>query len=227
MLLSVSFVPVKEITSIVPRSNFADDDINRAAELILQIEGVINPLILRSTSLESYEVVDGHLEYYAAVRAREIDLRRGEMIGAFIIESNNQEAIEEQLKLLRQPKIIDPEPRYINIEARQINTDSRITNLESRFENHFNKLQEEFRREIKKLEDRLPDQMKPLEALNTLDLAQLTIKLKPIGISSKIIQSIFDKREAEGTFKSFGDVIKRVNGLGDKTLIKIIDSFSD
>ncbi|MHC5731264.1 MAG: ParB N-terminal domain-containing protein, partial [Nostoc sp.] len=108
MLLSVSFVPVKQITSSVPRSNFSDSDLNRIAELILKGEGIINPLILRSTSLESYEVVDGHFEYYAAARAREIDLRKGEMIGAFIIESNNQEALEQQVKFLRTQNIAIP-----------------------------------------------------------------------------------------------------------------------
>lgn len=101
MKLSNSFIAVKKISSTVPRSNFSEDNLNLAAQLILKAEGVINPLVLRRTSLQSYEVVDGHFEYYAAVRAKEIDSQKGEYIGAFIIEPDNEEVIEEQVKLLR------------------------------------------------------------------------------------------------------------------------------
>ncbi|QFS49450.1 helix-hairpin-helix domain-containing protein [Nostoc sphaeroides] len=243
MLLSVSFVPVKQITSSLPRSNFSENELNRVAELILKGEGIINPLILRSTSLESYEVVDGHFEYYAAAKAREIDLRKGEMIGAFIIEPNNQESIEQQIKLLRMPKTatssnVSPvsdsiEPPLINTESRFINTESRMTNLESRFENRTIELQREFRLEIKNINDRLkeienriPKAMEPLEALNTLSLSELTSKLRRVGINIKIIEKIISERD-NGKFKSFSNVVDRIKGLGDKTMLKIIDSFAE
>ncbi|MEC4819917.1 MAG: ParB N-terminal domain-containing protein, partial [Scytonema sp. PMC 1069.18] len=189
MLLSISFVPVKQITSNIPRSNFSDEEINRVAELIVKGEGIINPLILRSTSLESYEVVDGHFEYYAAARAREIDLRKGEMIGAFIIEAENQEVLEAQIQILRNSKLTNHnsisfptnisgesnnlESRLTNMESRSTNTDSRLTNFESRVENRLVELQAEYRREIKAIgetikliEDKLPTPIEPLEALN-------------------------------------------------------------
>jgi ParB family chromosome partitioning protein len=101
MKLSTSLVAVKKVTSKVDRSQFSDNDLNQAAKLILEAEGVINPIILHRTSLESYEVVDGDFEYYAAVRAREIDPRKGEMIGAFITEPENEEVIKEQIKVIR------------------------------------------------------------------------------------------------------------------------------
>jgi hypothetical protein len=101
MKLSTSLVAVKKINSNVPRSEFLEDELNRTAELILKAEGIINPPVIRRTSLESYEVVNGHFEYYAAVKAREIDPRKGEMIGAFIIESENEEVLMDQVKVLR------------------------------------------------------------------------------------------------------------------------------
>lgn len=101
MKLSTSLVAVKKITSKVDRPQFLDTDLNQAAKLILEAEGVINPIILHRTSLESYEVVDGDFEYYAAVRAREIDPRKGEMIAAFIVEPENEEVIKEQIKIIR------------------------------------------------------------------------------------------------------------------------------
>lgn len=237
MLLSVSFVPVKQIISNVPRSNFSDDELNSVANLILKSEGVINPLILRSISLESYEVVEGHLEYYAATRARELDLRKGEMIGAFILESNNQEAIEEQIKLLRKKK--DSNPAGLSTDShtndsRLLNMESRQTNLESRFENRLGELQENWKTEVKninnrlnELENRLPKPIAPLDALNHWDTNKLTSKLSRVSIQSKIITNIVNEREKNGKFTSFTDVVNRIKGLGDKTMIKIIDSLSN
>jgi hypothetical protein len=242
MLLSISFVPVKQITSSVPRSNFSDDDLNRIAELILKGEGIINPLILRSTSLESYEVVDGHFEYYAAARAKEIDLRKGEMIGAFIIESNNQEVLEQQVQLLRASKAaissVTPvsdsiESRLNNMESRSTNTESRLTNLESRLEKRLSEFHEDHKREIKNINNRLkeieniiPKPIEALEALNILSLSELTSKLRRVNVNSKIIEKIVSERQ-KGNYTSFSNVVVRIKGLGDKTMLKIIDSFSE
>ena len=101
MKLSNSFIAVKKITSSVPQSQFSDDDLNRAAELIVKAEGIINPLILRRTSSQAYEVVSGDFEYYAATKAKEINNQKGEYIGAFVIEPENEEVLQEQVKLLR------------------------------------------------------------------------------------------------------------------------------
>ncbi len=107
MKLSTSLVAVKKINSTVDRSKFSDDELERTAKLILEAEGIINPLILRRTSLESYEVVDGHFEYYAGAKAREKDPRKGEMIGAFIIEPENEEVLKEQVEVLRKQASIE------------------------------------------------------------------------------------------------------------------------
>ena len=100
MLLSPEFILVKEITSNVPRSNFNQSDIQDLAELILEAEGVIRPITVRPTGIDSYEVIDGHLEYWAAVRAKEMKPRDGERIGAFVVEGKKAEAIEKQVQLL-------------------------------------------------------------------------------------------------------------------------------
>lgn len=121
MKLSTSLVAVKKIISKVDRSQFLDNDLNQAAKLILEAEGVINPIILHRTSLESYEVVDGNFEYYAAVRAREIDPHKGEMIGAFIVEPENEEVIKEQVKVIRRQGDDDNnKPRIENLSQQNV-----------------------------------------------------------------------------------------------------------
>ena len=110
MLLSPEFVLVKEITSNVPRSEFSELDLEQAARLILKAEGTIQPLVVRTIGWESYEVVDGHFEYYAAVRAKEINPRDGERIGAFIIEGDKAKVLEEQVEIFRNISSLSEEP---------------------------------------------------------------------------------------------------------------------
>ena len=99
--LLVSLVLVKKITSTVPRSNFAERDLEKLAQLILELGGLINPIILRRNGMDAYEIVDGDFEYYAAARAKEIEPLKGETIGAFILEEENEKLLLEQLEILR------------------------------------------------------------------------------------------------------------------------------
>jgi hypothetical protein len=246
MKLSTSLVAIKKITCTKPRSNFADEQLEQAAQLILESEGVINPVVVRRTSLQSFEVVDGDFEYYAAARAREIDPHKGEMLGVFIIEDENEEALTKQVKVFRKQNISSPgeipagvdvsASRLINMESRTTNIESRITNQELRSEKRTDELGEELKREIKNinnrlndLENRLPKPVEPLEALNNWNLTKLTSKLSKVNVNTKIVEKIFNEREVNGKYSSFINVLERMKGkgLGDKTMIKIIDSFSE
>jgi ParB family chromosome partitioning protein len=102
-----SLVAVKRITSAVSRSNFAEPDLEKLARLILESGGLINPIIVRRNGMDAYEIVDGDFEYYAAARAKEIEPLKGETIGAFILEEENEEIILDQLKILRKTAITE------------------------------------------------------------------------------------------------------------------------
>lgn len=102
-----SLVAVKKITSTVPRSQYSEKELEHAAKLTLEAGGLINPLVLKRTSLQSYEVVDGDFEYYVAVRAREINPIKGETIAGFILEPENEKVLLEQLKALRKQEITE------------------------------------------------------------------------------------------------------------------------
>lgn len=139
MKLSTSLVAVKKIKSTVDRSKFLDNDLNQAARLILEAEGVINPIVLHRTSLESYEVVDGDFEYYAALRAKEIDPRKGEMIGAFVVEPENEEVIKEQIKIIRkQGEDDNNKPKRENLYPQNIKDTSDIEELKETDSNQTN-----------------------------------------------------------------------------------------
>lgn len=242
MKLSTSLVAVRKITSNGPRSTFPDDEIEKVAKLIVETEGIINPIIVRRTSLESYEVIDGHFEYYAAARAREIDLARGEMVSAYIIEDEKEEFIIEQIKLLRKPKSIAP------VNGGSVATErieNRLTNLESRLEKRINDIlqktldNQQLKFQLKELTERIEKNPEPLELFNNVKnkKALLVSRLSSAFGGSKaeqVVEGIAKERE-KGAFKSLNDLVERVHirrgkkdvkAISIKKMLEIIDTWS-
>jgi len=282
--LSPSLVAVKRITSAVSRSNFPDRDLDKLARLILDAGGLINPIIVRRTSMDAYEIVDGDFEYYAAARAKEIEPLKGETIGAFILEEENEELLLEQLEILRKTAFAviadqNETPQELSITEVSVESETpepsssleqRLTNIEARLETQINELKAEHVREKQVLAERIqefenlisqqlpllieaqlasrinelksePASEKPtlvetvqsveqvisqpmslLAALNTQDKIQLAANLKAAGLNAPIIQLILKERDVR-PFVSFANVVERIKGLADKTMIKIID----
>ncbi|MEG4329741.1 ParB N-terminal domain-containing protein [Microcoleus sp. herbarium5] len=224
-----SLVAVKRITSTVPRSNFAEADLDKLARLILESGGLINPIIVRRNGMDAYEIVDGDFEYYAAARAKEIEPLKGETIGAFILEEENEKLLLEQLEIHRKTAIID-KPSVSEVPQQSSSFEQRLTNIETRLENRINEWKAEYTQEkqalierVKEVESRIPKPVPLLSALNTQKESQLASNLKNAGIKSKtIIDQIIKQRELE-PFTSFENVVQRITGLGDKTMIKVID----
>jgi hypothetical protein len=101
-----SIILVKYVESPVPVSQFPLNEVEEAARLIVEGEGIINPLVVRRNGFdeqmnEHYLVVEGHFECYAAKRARELDLRRGETINAYIIDADNENILKRQVFMFR------------------------------------------------------------------------------------------------------------------------------
>ncbi|MEH2113635.1 ParB N-terminal domain-containing protein [Nostoc sp.] len=241
MKLAISLVAVKKITSNKLRSIFADDELEQAARLILDSEGVINPIVVRRTSLQSYEVVDGDFEYYAAVRAREIDPRKGEMIGVFIIESENEETLTRQVELFRQQKTDSSVQTSFNFK----DMEQFLINLESRFEKITNQLLQKatananLENEVKELKKQIADKTEPIEVFKTLSQVKIVSKLLNAGFNQKKASQIAEAVESERNkeqFKSLNDVVERVKiphgknmqkGISIKKMLEIVDRWSE
>lgn len=279
-----SLVAVKKIVSAVPSSNFAEPDLEKLARLILDLGGLINPIIVRRTGMDSYEIVDGNFEYYAAARAKEIEPLKGETIGAFILEPENEELLLAQLEILRSGAVSESRGESATPEELSITEsvgenpvseppssfEQRLINIEARLENEINELKAEHAREKQVLAERIqevenlfsqqlpllieagldrrierlkleseagkppavePESVTPslsgsmplLEALNTQDKAQLKASLEATTfLKAPVIQLILKERDVR-PFVSFANVVERIKGLTDKTMIKIID----
>ena len=231
-MISFSLVDVKDITSAIPRSSFPEADLDRLAEMILESGGIIRPLVLKVIGAESYTVVDGHFEYYAAVRAREKDPCKGEMVNAFVVSPKSENIVAKQAEALRAVESpVKPPPEITNLE-------SRLTNIELHFEKQINELRSEQAQERQRVEDKLkeiesgvPKPIEPLKTFNTLSQNELAIKLKraklPDKTADKIAKEIENaRRKNNHEFEDLRDVLKSVKGLGERTMLSILDNWS-
>jgi hypothetical protein len=103
-MIKCFFVNVKSIFCDVPRSNFVESELEQLADCILETDGLIRPLILKEIGVQQYAVIRGYREYYGAVIAKERDIKKAEMVNAFIIEPEIQEVAIEQLNLLSEDR---------------------------------------------------------------------------------------------------------------------------
>ncbi|NER00572.1 MAG: hypothetical protein F6K30_28395 [Cyanothece sp. SIO2G6] len=218
MKLPTKLVAVKKINSDVARSQFPAEDIEQAAQLIIAVEGVINPIILKRTSLEAYEVVEGHLEYYAAVRAREINPLKGEMIQAIILEPDNEKAILAQVDCLRSRSTLSSSNikpnNYAESSTSSIQGDFefRLINLEKIFQSQF----EELRKDNRELGSVITDLQKKLGAN-----PQLNPELLVEQIANKVIDAVGPIRV--NLNKADESELRTVPQVGKKTAAEIIE----
>jgi hypothetical protein len=93
-------VDVVCITCAKAREHFDAAKIEALSDAILECDGLLRPVILKATGPESFEVIDGFLEYWAAVRVREKNPRKGEMVNAMVVSPKQEATILKQAKLL-------------------------------------------------------------------------------------------------------------------------------
>jgi hypothetical protein len=228
-------VDVESVTSNVPRSNFEEADLEILADMILESGGILKPLVLKKIGFEQYEVVDGHFEYYSAVRAKEKNSSEGDMIGALIISSEQEDIVLRQVATLKGVEFPSSEKPLKQTSETQ-NLELRMTNMELRFEKQLNDLKSELTQERQKIDDKfkqferlIPQKINPLSLLNTLQKDELFIRLQRSRISGseKIAKAIIEARnkKSKQAFEDYRDVQISVKGLGEKTLLTIIDEW--
>ncbi len=196
--LSPSLVAVKKITSTVPRANFADRDLEKVAQLILELGGLINPIILRRNGMDAYEIVDGDFEYYAAAKAREINPMKGETIGAFILEPENEEFLLEQVQALRKSAQTEdlveiPETGFLSENTSSQPADSiknpvSLVEVDNSYENETPQESSSLEQRLTNIEAQFASQINELKAEYTRDKQVLAQSLQEI--ENRILQQV-------------------------------------
>ena len=210
-------IDLQDVVATKERSYFPETDLQNLANLIVAMKGLIRPVILKKIGFERFQIIEGNLEYYACLIAKEKELSL-ETINAFVVDKEAENIASQQMQLLSAaPAIITtPEEIYNSLELR-------MSNLEKRLETQLQAIREEYQKEIKRLEEKIPppppSSKSILELLNTCDANQL----KKGGILPASVNDFLKKR-SEKPFDSLEDILNRpVSGVKEKRLIKLVD----
>ena len=203
-------IDLQDVVATKERSYFPETDLQNLANLIVAMKGLIRPVILKKIGFERFQIIEGNLEYYACLIAKEKELSL-ETINAFVVDKEAENIASQQMQLLSPDKIID-NPLEL-----------RMSNLEKRLETQLQAIREEYQKEIKRLEEKIPppppSSKSILELLNTCDANQL----KKGGILPASVNDFLKKR-SEKPFDSLEDILNRpVSGVKEKRLIKLVD----
>lgn len=232
-------VDVKEIESDELRSSFSEAEIEQLADLILQGGGVLRPLVLKQIGIENYKVLDGHLEYFAAVRAREKDPRQGELVNAFVVSSKDEAVIQEQIRLLKDLNHSSKSTqRKLDQNASEEPKDkARNGDWISSFETRLSEIREELFQTKRDHEYRFTQleknfqekqQIDLLTLLNTSKKQALVDELARYGIPKAKVEAIYEAKtqKEQKKFDSYQDVVKATQGLGAGGMLRLIDAWA-
>jgi ParB family chromosome partitioning protein len=231
-------VDISDVVSSVDRSKFSTTELDNLANLIIEMEGLMRPAILKKVGFERYEVIYGDLEYYASVIANEKDPRI-EMINAFVINQECENIALQQIKFLSPNLTIPVKEETINTEK---NLEKNFNEFKTSITNQLSKMQEDHQKDIQNIRE---EYKKAIQAFGETIGKPIPTDIVPTALSSTSILEIlnacntdqlikgrisekdaeeFLKKRAEKPFKSLQDIIDRVNGVAEKKLIKLIDS---
>lgn len=214
-------VETKLIRSDKPASDFDQSVINKLAQLILDTNGLMRPLVLKQTGFEQYQVVNGHLEYYAAVRAKEKDARKAEMVNALVIDSEEEAIAVQQTQFLE--KILHPSDSSPTVTP----LDDLASELGDLFKRQLQSMNETLETNLRSITSQLPKQTKPIDTLNQLDPIDLTRRFSLVGLKGKNASKVVEQIIKQRPYKDLGDVVHQVNGLSAETMIKLVDALAD
>ncbi len=235
-MTSFAKVDVKDIGSDMPRSSFLEKEIEQLADLILESGGLLQPLVLKQTDLEKFIVLDGHLEYFASVRAREKNPRQGEMVHAFVITSKDEAVIQKQVHFLRNLHESTDVPNEKLLKTSESTDQGRSSDWISSFETRLSEIREELfqaKRDheyrFTKLEKNFQKKQKSdlLDLLNNLEKQDLIDELSRYGLARAKSEAIYNARNQKEykTFSDYQDVVNATKGLGSSGILRLIDAW--
>jgi competence ComEA-like helix-hairpin-helix protein len=134
MMLLTKLLETEYISSNRRKEEFSETEIEELAGKILLANGVINPIVVKQVGPLSYAVVEGHLEFYAALRAKEIN-PGFEEIQVFILTDDPKidDAIREQVRLLRGKQPVNGDEARV-LAQKVLDLDNRLKDLHSMIE---------------------------------------------------------------------------------------------
>ena len=219
-------------------NNFSEEELEYLARTIVEVKGLIRIPLVRQKGIDSYKLISGYFDYYAFLKARELDEDLPDRIRVFILNDKNEKSILNQLEAIKkiektQTNDISGTEKNASTNINSNNLDIKLSNVISKFQdlessviNQITKDVSEAKTEIlETFESKLPKPLPILEAFNKIeDYRQRESIIKKISFvgkkkAEKIVNQLVNYKEKNKTeFKTFQDVL---NALDKGTLAKV------
>jgi hypothetical protein len=212
-------------------------EIEALAHTIVELGGLIEIPLVRTVQIDEYELVSGHLEYYAFLKARELDSNLPDRITVFILKPKLERAMLKQHEVSQAVRRLESshpsEPEVGSSSLDVSNLGSRIDVSSKQLAAAIQQLKSEI---IAAIDAKLPQPLSPLEAFNRIDepavQEQVFRKLEFLNQrkARKIIERIHEHKKAhsKSEFKKFRDVldILEKGTLSEKKMLEVIDRWN-
>ena len=243
MDLSTSLVDLDSIELKPEDSNFNPEtkkvEIEHLAHSIVKLQGLLTIPIVKRTGVESYQLISGYLEYYATLKAIELEPKLPDRLRVFIFDRDAIEIALEQLEAIQKvSNTIDSNSKQPNTTELQLNNITSMlgklqTNLGEKISTNIEQSKLEI---IKNIDSKIPKPLPPLEAFDRIlepTVYQMVIKkLAFLGNkkATKIADRLREEKEKNQTkkFKTFKEVQECLpkGTLSKEKMLDIIDRWN-
>ncbi len=213
-------------------------EIETLAHAIVELRGLLKIPVVRELGIDDYELVSGHLEYYAFLKAREIDDQLPDRLTVFILKPNNEEAILKQLEASQ--AIQQATTSSNNSPQSDATLALKVNNLESRLDQNAKQTSAElaqFKAEVlAAIDTKLPQPLPALEAFNQIQdpviKVQVVSKLTFLGKKkAETIVALLQEYKTNNNnaeFRQFSEVRKALGTgiLSPEKMLEVIDQWN-
>lgn len=210
-------------------------EIEALARTVIDLGGLVNIPVVQLKGIDEYDLVSGHLEYFAYLKAREFSPALPDRLTVFIADKKNQVSIHSQLEILSaiEPPIDDLSAR----SSKDGISDLRIGNLEKRVDQSSQDLQAAIAQLkldlLAAIDAKLPQPIPPLDSFNRILEPEVahTVQRKMEFLGTKKAQKIVTQLQAvkpSQNFKTFKDVLTALGKgfLSEGKLLEVIDRWN-
>ncbi|MDJ0688011.1 MAG: hypothetical protein QNJ41_05850 [Xenococcaceae cyanobacterium MO_188.B32] len=193
--------------------------------------------MVKEIGIENYELLSGYFDYYALLKARELNPNLPDRIRVFVVNKNNQNSVIKQLeaidnleKITRQSQDKKSIQKTENVEL--ANLSAQIKDSDQLIIDHLNSLKAEILNDI---DSKIPKPLPLLYAFNQISddrVCELVLKkMSFLGKkkAKKIVDRLRDRKKKDKTeFKTFQNVLDALGKgyISKDKLLEVIDNWN-
>jgi hypothetical protein len=231
-------VVIVDLESIQPPKFPAgsESSIETLANTIVNLRGLLHLPVLYSLGIEEYELISGHTEFYAYLKAREFDDSLPDRLTVLVADQKNEVDIQKQLQT------VAPSSKSVKPIASGTNEAIDFSNLEAKLDRLFGNQQKSIdsiqTTLLNKLEQALPQSLPILVAFDRVTepaiALQISKNLAFLGDAKvkKILALLQAAKKSGQSLTSIANVQtaltetrsgKQTKVIGDKKMLEILD----